>query len=271
MARQQSFSKRHGYSRAKDITIREDAPESLRSFVLQAVTSLGWGPEPVLRVVRKALHVPLSGGTKRLLRAEAEAQGLIDEGPWFKVYDIIEALHAHLARNDDQSYGSDDAALFTDEINEFFIDEGIGWQLVDGHILTRGAEAFEAVVTAAIPALEASERPTAAKHLHDALQDLSRRPEADLSGAIYHAMGSLECVARDVTGDPNATFGEILKHHRGLLPRPLDTALSQLWGYASNEARHVREGREISRDEAELLVGLAAAVSTYLVRKQSDE
>src|SRR6202020_3574011 len=101
-------------------------------------------------------------------------------------------------------------------------------------------------------------------HLHEALQDLSRRPQPDLPSAVYHAMGSLECLARDVTGDPKATLGEVLKRNHGLLPKPLDTALSQVWGYASNEARHVEEGRDISREEAELLVGLSEAVSTYL-------
>jgi hypothetical protein len=185
---------------------------------------------------------------------------------WFKVYDIIEVLHAGLARSDEYD-GEDNASVFADEINEFFIDEGIGWKIVDGKIVTRGTEAFEAVVAEATSALEASERPTAAKHLHKALEALSRRPEADLPGAAFHAMGSLECVARDVAGDPKATLGDILKRHPGLPPRPLDKALSQVWGYASNEARHVLEGREISRDEAELLVGLSAAVSTYLSRK----
>jgi hypothetical protein len=195
-----------------------------------------------------------------------EAQRLIDECPWFMVYDIIEAVCAALARSDADRYG-DDARTFADEINEFFIDEGIGWQLVDGHILTRGTEASEAVVTEAIAALEASERSTAAKHLHDALEALSRRPEPDLPGAAYHAMGSLECVARDFVGDPKATLGQILKRYPSLLPKPLDTALGQVWGYASNVARHVLEGREISRDEAELLVGLSATISTYLSRK----
>ena len=152
-------------------------------------------------------------------------------------------------------------------MNDFFAEEGIGWQLVDGQILTRGPEAFEMLVTEAASALETSERRTAAKHLHEALQDLSRRPEADLPGAAYHAMGALECVARDLTGDAKATLGDILKRHPGLLPKPLDSALSQVWGYASNEARHVLEGREISRDEAELLVGLSATVCTYLLRK----
>ena len=83
-------------------------------------------------------------------------------------------------------------------------------------------------------------------------------------------MGSLECVARDVTGDEKATLGEILKRNPNLLPKPLDTAVSQVWGYASTEARHVQEGREPEREEAELIVGLSAAVSTYLTRKHHD-
>jgi hypothetical protein len=265
MAREQSFSKRHGFSRAKDITIREDAPENLRSFVLQTARSLGWRPSPLRDLVCRVLHVrPVE---EKDLRIWAEVKGLVDECPWFKVYDIIEALHATLARSGEDCGGNDEV-IFADEINEFFVEEGIGWQLVDGHILMRGTEAFEAVVTAAMHELEASKRPTAAKHLHEALQDLSRRPQADLPGAAYHAMGSLECVARDLTGDPKATtLGAILKGHPGLLPKPLDTALSQVWGYASNEARHVSEGREISREEAELLFGLSAVVSTYLLRK----
>jgi len=82
-------------------------------------------------------------------------------------------------------------------------------------------------------------------------------------------MGSLECVARDVAGDPNATLGEILRRYPGMLPKPLDTALSQVWGYASNQARHVQEGRDISREDAEFPVGLSATVSTYLSSKKN--
>jgi hypothetical protein len=87
---------------------------------------------------------------------------------------------------------------------------------------------------------------------------------------IYYAMGALECLARDVTGDLKATLGEILKRNPGLVPKPLDMALLQVWGYASNEARHVEGGREPSRDEAELVVGLSATVSTYLIRKHNN-
>ena len=196
----------------------------------------------------------------------SEVQQLMHDCEWFKVYDIIEVLYATFVRNDENN-GLEDATLFANEVNEFFVDEGIGWQLVDGQITARGTETFESVVKDSTAALVASDRPTAATHLREALQDLSRRPEPDLAGAIYHAMGALEGLARDLTGDSKATLGEILKRYPQFLPKPLDMAISQLWGYASNEARHVQEGRGPDRDEAELIVGLCAAISGYLTRK----
>jgi hypothetical protein len=261
MALEQPFSKRHGFSSdAKEITIREDAPEYLRYLVLQTAVELGLEHSELRQILCRVLRVAPNQNNYRGSDIWREAQNLINQCDWFKIYDIIEALHARFA-------GTQAAQPFAEALNEFFIEEGIGWQLVHGQIITRGTEAFETVVTEATSALATSQRPTAATHLHEALQDLSRRPQADLPGAAYHAMGALECVARDLTGDPKATLGEILKRHPGLLPKPLDTAMSQVWGYASNEARHVLEGREISRDEAELLVGLSATVSTYLLRK----
>jgi AbiJ N-terminal domain 4 len=276
MALEQPFSKRHGFSSgAKEITIREDAPENLRYAVLQTpidLDSLRWTPTALRAILCRVLRVTPDPNSQREypnswgdFNVWEEVQALMYRCDWFKVYDIIEALHAELAENDTR--GKTHAVQFTETLNDFFIEEGIGWQLVDGKIITRGTEAFETMATEAASALETAQRPTAAKHLHEALEALSRRPKPDLPGAAYHAMGSLECVARDLTGDPKATLGEILKRHPGLLPKPLDTALSQVWGYASNEARHVLEGREISREEAELLVGLSGTVSTYLVRK----
>jgi hypothetical protein len=48
---------------------------------------------------------------------------------------------------------------FTEALNDFFIRKGIGWQLVDGAIVTRGAEAFEETVKAARRTLEEGGRP----------------------------------------------------------------------------------------------------------------
>ncbi len=267
MPLEQLFSKRNRLSGRKEIVIREDAPENLRYFVVQtALDDLGWPPGRFRDVLCRVLRVLPDARNQWRGPIRHEIQSLINGCDWFKVYDLIEVLYASFAQSDEDSDG-DNAGVFAREINDFFTDEGIGWQIADGKIVTRGTEAFETVVTEAASALATAERPTAAKHLHEALQDLSRRPEPDLPGAAYHAMGSLECVVRDLTGDPKATLGKILERRPGLLPKPLDTALSQVWGYASNEARHVLEGRDISREEAELLVGLSATVITYLLRK----
>jgi len=81
-------------------------------------------------------------------------------------------------------------------------------------------------------------------------------------------MAALECVARDVAGDPKARLGQILQRYPGLLPAPLDNALEKVWGFASESARHVREGRTVDRAEAELVVGMAAAAATYMIAKK---
>jgi AbiJ N-terminal domain 4 len=275
MMLEQPFSKRSRYRTPKEITLREVAPENLRYFVLQTGKDLGWGPASLRPIVCRVLRVsPDPSNWTEYPNVEDEVNTLVSECEWFKVYDIIEALYAAMAKQDTITRKTaprfaHNASKFAEEVNDFFIEEGIGWQLVDGRIITRGTEAFEVVVSEAAGALQASGRPTAATHLHEALQDLSRRPQPDLAGAVCHAMGALECLARDVTGDQKATLGEVLKRNPGLLPKPLDTALSQVWGYASNEARHVEEGREPGRDEAALVVGLCAAVSTYLTRKHN--
>src|SRR5574338_667404 len=264
----ESFSKRNRYSGiGKKIAIWEDAPEGLRFAVLETARELDWGPSSLWNIVSRVLRVrPDPGNWSEYPNVWGEVQELVYGCDWFKVYDIIEAIYAAMLRND-REHDANDAKKFAAEINSYFIEEGIGWQLVDGQVVTRGTEAFENVVNAAARALKDSGRPTAASHIHEALQDLSRRPKADLPGAIYHAMAALEAVARNLSGDSKATLGEVLKRHPNLLPKPLDTALSQVWGYASNEARHVKEGRDPEREQAELVVGLAAVVATYLSKK----
>jgi hypothetical protein len=135
----------------------------------------------------------------------------------------------------------------------------------------RGSEAFSAVPKQAIQMLRGAGRLTAAGEIHEAIQDLSRRPNPDKTGSIQHAMAALECVARDVAGQPGKTFGKIISDHCGKLniPRPLDDALEKLWGYASETGRHLREGREPSFEDAELVVTVSAAVSIYLMRSHN--
>ncbi len=258
------FSKRHGYARvAREITIREDAPENLRHFVLDLARELGLGPDDLRNEACGVLHVRADPHNwSPYPNVWGEVEDLIYDCDWYKVYDFMERLYDRLDEHQD--------VKFEQELNEFFMEQGIGWNMVDGEIVTRGTEAFEIAVHQASIAMETTERETARDEIREALADLSRRPTADLTGAIQHGMAALECVARDVCDDPGSTLGEIIKRYPNLVPKPLDTAVEKAWGYASEMGRHLREGREPERREVELIVGLASTISTYLIAKTQD-
>jgi hypothetical protein len=261
------FSKRHGYSiQNREITIREDAPENLRHFVLETARDLGFGPAALREDACAVLHVrPDPNNWSEYPNVWEEVQNLIYSCHWFRVYDFIERLYERFKEYDEETGRKEKIGpQFQQALNEFFMEEGIGWKMVDGEIVTRGTEAFETAVKQAATALEKAGRTTARDEIHEALVDLSRRPKPDVTGSIQHGMAALECVARDAAGDPKATLGEILKKNPNLIPKPLDTAVEKAWGYASEMGRHIREGRQPDRKEAELIVGLAATISTYL-------
>lgn len=181
---------------------------------------------------------------------------------WYEVYDVAEGLVGHL--------GEDAGCRFSARLNQFFCERGIGWEMRNGRVLSRGVAGLLAGASEhGVMALTDSGRPTAAQQLREALLDMSRRPKADLTGAVHHAIAALEATARDVTGEPNLTLGRLVPKLQ--LSPPLDTAVSKLWGFASNRARHVREGEAISRGEAELVVIIAAGLSSFVAQREAGE
>ncbi len=268
-----SFSKRHGYvSEPKEITVWDDAPESLRHFVLHiSVDEMGYKPSMLRDVICSVLRVrPNPDHWSPYPNIWNEVEGHVYECDWFKFYDFVEKVHSGLVRGKVAFSDRETAERFQFALNEFFIDEGIGWQMIDGEIVTRGTEIFESSVHGAVDILGVSGRTTAQNEIREALCDLSRRPKADLTGAVQHAMAALECVARDVCGDEQATLGEIIKKYPGTIPKPLDNAVEKAWGYASEMARHVREGSTPQRREVAMVVSIAATVATYLSSNPKD-
>src|SRR5713101_2971668 len=150
---------------------------------------------------------------------------------------FCEAIHTHLSLLGREKE-------FSDHLNRLFEEHGIGWKIVRGEITTRGTEAFERAVARATARAKKAGYETPETELEEARRDLSRRPKPDITGTIQHCMAALECTARIVSGNERATLGEIIARHAAKLsiPRPLDDAIQKAWGYASEMARHVREG-----------------------------
>lgn len=261
MSNADTFSRRHGYrAEEKPITVREDAPDDLRYGLVMLADSLDLSPQSArLEVCGVLLVRPDPNNWSAYPNVFEEVQSLVGAAPWFRVYDIAEAFHRRISASD-WSKG----AQFQERLNQLFREQGIGWEMQDGTIVARGSEAFAQAVASAVTEIQQSGRPTAAGELHEALQDLSRRPQADITGAVQHAMAALECVARDVTGQQSKTLGQLIQSLG--VPKPLDVGVEKLWGFASEQGRHIREGRQPRFEEAELVVTVAAAVSVYLLR-----
>jgi len=256
------FSDRHGYrAEEQEVTVREDAPEDLRFAIPLIAKDAGMVPSAMRCVVCHILLVrPDPSNWSAYPNVWDEVNELIANCPWFKVYDIAEALHANL-----EAYDPDRAETFQDKLNQVFHENGIGWQMTDGRIVYRGSEVFSESTREAAEVLANTGLTAAANEIHEALRDISRRPEPDVTGAIQHAIAALECTAREVTSEPKLTLGALVP--RLGLARPLDKAVEKLWGYASERARHIREGRDVTTGEAELIVTVASALCTFLSRR----
>lgn len=260
------FSERYGYRpqvARTETVIREDAPRELRRVVIDTAVRTGWDYDDLLLVaarIGKRAWEPAEACESRV-SSHVQLARLVSSWDWYLVYDFIEAVCAATG----QLHSVDE---FSSILNEYFRAAGIGWQLVEGKMLTRGTDAFETALHKAAESLEQSTLPTSANEIQKALTCLSRRPTADLTGAIQHAVAALECTARFVSGDARATLGDILRRNPGLIPKPLDSAVEKAWGYASEMGRHLQEGREPQREDAELIVGIAALVATYLSKKK---
>jgi hypothetical protein len=266
------FSQRRGLAGPPAGTLfREEMPTSFRRFLTELPHNSSIGLEfhemrdvvcDVLQVWPKQHEVPYVDYKPHLQQCE-----------WFRIYDIIEGIYKLLEEKQSQSFNRY-ANTFVGVINQALVDQNLGWQLdYSGEVIARGDETFEHTVKLAVQELEG--RQTTRKRIQEAINDLSRRPEPDLSGAISHAFAAMECIIGDIKYTPdeirdtNHTFGVYLRRHPDLFrSEDLKGGFQQLWRFANNEgSRHGKEGIEPAREEAELIVSLAATLITYLNRR----
>ena len=244
--------------------IYEDAPESLRTLIIKIVTKDMQYPPSFLRsaICSVLLCREDLNNWSEYPNIYNEASDLIYNAPWYNIYDLIEKLASLLKHHNKD-------AIFAEYINGGFIRLNIGWQLKDGIIQPRGDDIFEATFCEAIDTLEKKGFERAKSEIKEAMDDLAKRPIPDTHGSIRHSIGALESVAREIEQKQRKTLGEILRENQELFPPPLGAALSQIWGFCSEYARHVREDRGVERHEAMLILGLSSSLITYLINMKT--
>ncbi len=259
------FSKRNGFHQAEEpsITVREDAPDDFRAALIQIAYEFSFTPNSLRDIICRVLRKrPDPSNWSDYPNVDNEINELVSACDWFYVYDILEAIAASIQHG----RSGQNLADFENEINDVFIQYGIGWKLEDGLVSFRGPEGLDTILNIATHTERQNGHNTAANELHEAIKDMSRRPHPDPTGAIQHSIASLECVARDVSGSKE-TLGKWLRKNPDAFPRPLGEYVEKIWGFASEHGRHLVEAGEASMDEAELVLGLSAALGSYLSKK----
>ena len=161
------FSDRHGCRETgAEITVQEDAPENLRYAIPLIGRDIGMSPSAMRRIICQVLLVPPDPNNwSDDPNIWDEVVGLVVDCPWYKVYDLAEAFHGALA----QRFNDNAADRFDDRLNQFFVENGIGWQVDGGQIVYRGSEAFSGATQEAVEILERtvwSRIPAKAEKLH---------------------------------------------------------------------------------------------------------
>src|SRR5438552_4921701 len=167
------FSQRHGFEQPDaPITIRSEAPGWLRSLVVTLAEESRLPSEVLRRLLCELLLESPDPNNWSPRNIEDEVRELLSSAEWFQVFDLIEIV----AERIQNSFGDAAAHLFAQKLNEAFRRKGVGWQLVQGRIEIRGEESFEASVRTAITVAQKTGRFVTERELHEALHDLSKRP-----------------------------------------------------------------------------------------------
>ena len=104
----------------------ENAPETLRHFVLHTASELEFGPYPLRETICSVLHVrPDPYNWSEYPNVWGEAEGHVYGCEWFRFYDFVERVYQGLEKpSSDDPHSRNEAAerakRFQDALNEFF-------------------------------------------------------------------------------------------------------------------------------------------------------
>ena len=250
-----------------EITVRHDAPPDLRYAIPAIANELNMSYKTIRKVVCNILWVRPDPNNWSVENIQGEVLDRLERCDWYKVYDLAEALYDSINTESHDSWHSDECKQFEKKLNQVFYEKGIGWKMKKGKIVFRGSDTFERTSEESIKVLDIPDHRKALKEMQEAYKDISRRPDPDVTGAIQHACAGLEATARYVLNEHGKTLGVLVS--RLQLPKPLDISVKKLWDFSNQHARHMDETKSVDVNifDAELLVSIAGAVCTYLVKR----
>ncbi len=255
------FSKIFSFNVKRDVTIWDEAPEEFRMGFFRLVRKCGIKPQKLQEMINEVFRKrtdpqDLPDDIKLWERFET----LIFQCDWYKVYDACEVAYRNIYFDIRRDYLA--------ELNNLFVEFGIGWKFEGGKVVARVQHEMEAHFMKATATLNLSNHSMI--ELQEAKRNLSRRPIPDLEAASYHCKRALEAISREITGNNKDDLATLIKNHAEelVIPKPLDIALENMWQFLLEDAEQLAKRRKITRQEVELFLGIASVVITYLFERE---
>jgi tetratricopeptide (TPR) repeat protein len=245
----------------------EDVPERARVGLFHIVRQFFEDEYlDLYQVLCVALRIPLDTNRANVYLASGAIEKLIMNCQWWQFYDTCEVLWQGLEYKRDN---------LSDEINNLFREEHLGFELRDGKVEKIGSGFIDARVKEARYLLKEPEFKGADKHFEKALKALNIRPNPDVENCIKEAVCAIESVGRIIVNDAKALLSDIVKTmaKNEIIPKPLDEAIQKVYAYRGDQpgVAHGLVGlSKVTVDEAEFVLAMSAAIIIYLVKKRQN-
>ena len=224
------------------------------SFVLQELARAGVGERQRYEWVCETQGItPEPYGNESY---DKEAESVLAGGEWHCVYELIERCWTHL--------GLLHKDHFAQRVNDYLLQARIGWRFEKGAWERIGDEIADDAVSAAVQASEAAGAEDVSKAIEKAWRMCNIAKGGYEEDAVTAAMRALEGTVQRRTRQPKTSLSRIKGLDTIVPEEKLRTAIRALYGYSSEQARHANQDATITRNEAHLIVVIAAALTTYL-------
>jgi hypothetical protein len=257
-----SFSERHAIPKKEiPITIRNEAPQNLRSFVVDLYQKYNFRLNPPYKNIIVLLHNIQNNFTvtDESGRKLYYIQDMLRLCEWNIFYEIIEEIMHVLQENNQTAYEE-----FEEELNIFFNANGIGYKAVDGLIEVRGDQITEETYQRAIDSLDKAGKLDEKEELKKAYSCISHRENPDITGCLQHLRPVVDNMLR--TGIPKELNQYIWKTN-------FDDAYSLItevvFNYTSDKGSHAGKGKHIEIEQAYFMTAIVSALTNYKINPKN--
>ena len=208
-------------------------------------------------------------------QARFDAETLLNQLDWDRVYDFCERLYSHLTQDLCRWYNEEEItitkaqaqAFFAEEVQHVFEEESLGYEFRDGFVQRQGKRHTITQTNKAEKVMADQRLDAARRHFSKALGYFHDRKKVDHENTVKEAVCSVEAAAKELFPDAKAkTLGDFIgwatNSERNLLPKTIGQTFSGLYGFRNSGegvAHGGASGGTVTAEIAEYVLGMAAS------------